>query len=122
MTAQPSHLHLLLAFLEPLLGGTLVLVEPHQRPAGQGLRLVTGKLRVLATAGDRQTFFDRFSEPEPLVEFAHLDQATLRGDAAPLEIHPQRGVERDLKGLILLVTRWVLTSGAFSLLLQTYEY
>jgi hypothetical protein len=39
-----------------------------------------------------------------------------------LEIHPQRGVERDLKGLILLVTRWVLTSGAFSLLLQTYEY
>jgi hypothetical protein len=55
-------------------------------------------------------FFDQFSEPEPLVEFAHQDQAAVRGDARPLEIDPERSVERELKGLILYLTHWVLTS------------
>ncbi len=57
-------------------------------------------------------FFDQFSEPEPLVELAHQDQAAVRGDAGPLEIDPERGLERELKGLILFLTLWVLTSEA----------
>jgi len=33
MTTEPRHLHSLLAFLDPLLGGASLVVESHQRPA-----------------------------------------------------------------------------------------
>src|ERR1035437_9873022 len=35
MTAQPRHLHRLLAFFDPLLRCPTLVVEPHHRPAGQ---------------------------------------------------------------------------------------
>jgi hypothetical protein len=57
---------------------------------------------------------DQFCEPETLVKFAHQDQAAIRRDAAALEIDFERGVEGELKGLILCLTHWVLTSGASS--------
>jgi len=57
-------------------------------------------------------FFNQHSEPKPLVQLAHQDQATVRGDAATLEIDLERGVEGGLKWLILYLTRCVLISGA----------
>jgi hypothetical protein len=38
--------------------------------------------------------FDQFAESEPLVEFAHQDQATVRSDAGALELDLERGVEK----------------------------
>ena len=35
MTTQPGRLHRLLAFLDPLLGGPTLIVEPYHRPARQ---------------------------------------------------------------------------------------
>jgi hypothetical protein len=55
---------------------------------------------------------DQFSEPQSLVEFAHQDQAAVGGDAGTLESDLERGVEGELKGLVLYLTHWVLTSGA----------
>ena len=64
--------------------------------------------RPLPQAGERllddpQVRFDEFSETELLVEFAHQDQATVGSDAGPLEIDFERGVERELKWLILFL-------------------
>src|ERR1039458_2079032 len=56
---------------------------------------------------------DQFAEPEPLVEFTHQDQATFRSDAGALELDLERGVEGELKGPILYLTHWVLTSRTF---------
>jgi hypothetical protein len=47
---------------------------------------------------------DQFAESEPLVEFAHQDQATVRSDAGALELDLERGVEGELKGPILYLT------------------
>ena len=66
--------------------------------------------------------FDQFSEPESLVEFAHQDQAAVGGDAGTLEIDLERGVEGELKGLILYLTHWVLTSGASSSRSHPHKY
>jgi hypothetical protein len=57
-----------------------------------------------------------------LVEFAHQDQAAVGSDAGTLEIDLQRGVERELKGLILLLTHWLYTSKVSSLRLDPHEY
>jgi len=50
---------------------------------------------------------DQFSESESLVEFAHQDQAAVGSDAGTLEIDLERGVEGELKGLILYLTHAV---------------
>ncbi len=65
---------------------------------------------------------DQFTEPEPLVEFAHQDQATVGSDAGTLELDLERGVEGKLKRPILYLTHWVLTSGASSSHSHPYEY
>src|SRR5712692_4198165 len=102
-------------------------------------------LRIFPTAGVRQMLFDQFPEPEWLVEFAHQDQAAVglppRGprrivhseavgrfgrrvgsDAGTLEIDLERGVEGELKGLVLYLTHWALTSGASSSRSHPHEY
>ena len=66
--------------------------------------------------------FDEFSEAEALVEFAHQDQAAVGGDAGTLEIDPERSVEGELKGLVLYLTHWVLTSGAVPSRLHPHEH
>jgi hypothetical protein len=66
--------------------------------------------------------FDQFSEPESLVEFPHQDQAAVGSDAGTLEIDLERGVAGELKGLILYLTPWVLTSGASSSRSHPHEY
>jgi len=66
--------------------------------------------------------FDQCSEPESLVEFAHQDQAAVGGDAGALEIDLESGVEGKLKGLVLYLTPWVLTSGASSSRSHPHEY
>lgn len=58
--------------------------------------------------------FDQCSEPEPLVEFTHQDQAAVGTDAGTWEIDLERSVEEEMKGLILYLTHWVLTSRASS--------
>ena len=41
--------------------------------------------------------FDEFSEAESLVEFAHQNQAVVGGDAGPLKLDLERGIEGELK-------------------------
>jgi len=66
--------------------------------------------------------FHQFPEPESLVEFPHQDQVAVGGDTGTLEIDLERGVKRELKGLILLPTYWVLTSAASSSRSGPHEY
>ena len=66
--------------------------------------------------------FDEFSEAESLAEFPHQNYAAVGGDAGTLEIDLERGVEGELKGLILCLTYWVLTSGASSSRLHPHKY
>jgi hypothetical protein len=65
---------------------------------------------------------DQFAESEPLVEFAHQNQATVRSDAGALELDLERGVEGELKGPILYLTHWVLTSRMFSPRSHPYKH
>jgi hypothetical protein len=51
--------------------------------------------------------FDEFTEAQAFVQLTHQNQATIGGDPRSLEIDLQRGVERELKGLVLFVTHWV---------------
>jgi hypothetical protein len=66
--------------------------------------------------------FDQFSEPESPVEFAPQDQAAIGGDAGTLEIHLERGVAGELKGLTLFLTHGAWTSRASSSRLHPHEY
>jgi hypothetical protein len=66
--------------------------------------------------------FDPFSDPESFVEFAHQNEASIGGDAGPLEFDLESGVEGGLQGLILYLTHWVLISGASSSLSHPHEY
>jgi hypothetical protein len=54
--------------------------------------------------------FDEISQPQPFVQIAHQDQATIGGDPRSLEVHFQGGMEGKLKGLILFLTHWVSLS------------
>jgi len=58
--------------------------------------------------------FDELSEPQSLVQFPDHNQAAIGGDPRSLEIDLERGVERELKGLVLFVTHSVWASGASS--------
>ena len=53
---------------------------------------------------------DEITEAQTFVQLAHQDQATVGSDARTLEIDLQRGVEGELKRLILYLTHWVLIS------------
>jgi hypothetical protein len=66
--------------------------------------------------------FDEFSEAQSLVDFAYQNEAAVGGDAGTLKIDLERGIEGELKGLILYLTHWVLTSGASLSRLQPHEY
>ena len=67
-------------------------------------------------------FFNQLSKPESLVEFAHRNQAGVGSDAGALEIDLERGVKRELEGLILCFTHWVPTSGAPSSYSDPHKY
>src|SRR5260370_26203377 len=69
-----------------------------------------------------QLLLDKFTESQALVQLPHQNQTTVRGDARSLEIHLQRSVERELKGLILFLTHWVLASGACQSCSNPHEY
>ena len=56
-------------------------------------------------------FCDEFAQPQAFIQLSHEQQATIRRYSRSLEIHLQRGVERELKGLVLLFTHWVQASG-----------
>jgi hypothetical protein len=57
---------------------------------------------------------DQFIQTQTFVQLSPQNQATVGGDARPLEIDLQGSVEGELKGLALFLTRRVLTSGASS--------
>jgi hypothetical protein len=57
---------------------------------------------------------DEFTEARPFIQFAHKDESAIRRDPRPLEIDLEGGMEGELKGSVLFITRWVLTSGASS--------
>ena len=92
--------------LEPQAGAEVAV--PRILLSGQPLPQQVGKgeLRILPAAGVRQMLFDQFSEPESLIKLVHQDQAAVRGDAGTLEIDLERGVEGELKGLILYLTHY----------------
>ena len=95
---------------EPL-GIVEVFVSRQAAVDGLPKQISQTKLGILSLGGAGQVLFDQLSEPESLVEFPHHDQAAVRGDAGTLEIDSEGGVEGELKGLILCLTRGVLTSG-----------
>jgi hypothetical protein len=65
---------------------------------------------------------DEFAEAQTLVQLTHQDQAAVGSNAGTLEIDLERGVERELKGLILFLTHWVSSSGTSSLRSNPYEH
>jgi hypothetical protein len=65
------------------------------------------QLRILSTPTVHEVFGDERTQSQPLIQLAHQEQTTVRGDARTLEINFQRRVKRELKGLILLLTHWV---------------
>lgn len=78
-------------------------------------------------------FFDQFFKPEPLIKLAQQNQPAacrrqVRSDlgtpaySSRLEINLEGSVERERKGPILYLTRWVLISGARSSRSQPHEY
>ena len=70
----------------------------------------------------RQVLLDQLPEIQPLVEFAHQDQAAVGSDARTLEIDLEGSVEGELKGLFWTFTHRVSTSGALSSLSYPHEY
>ena len=44
---------------------------------------------------------DQVAQSQPPIQFADEDEAAIGGDPRVLELDPQRGVERQLKGLVL---------------------
>lgn len=59
-----------------------------------------------------QVLRDEVAESQTFVLLAYQNQATIGGDSRSLEIHLQRGIEGELKRLILCLTHWVFTSKA----------
>jgi len=57
---------------------------------------------------------DEGTEAQPLVQFAHENQAAIGGDPGSLELDLHHGVEREREGLVLGFTYWVRTSPASS--------
>jgi hypothetical protein len=57
-------------------------------------------------------FADEFAQPQAFIQLAHHEQATVGRHSRSLQIDFQRGVEGELKRLILLFTHWVQASGA----------
>ena len=68
-----------------------------------------------------QVLCDEGTEAQPLVQFADEDQAAIGGNPGSLELDLQRGVERELKGLVLGFTHWVCTSPAQSSRSNPYQ-
>jgi hypothetical protein len=60
-------------------------------------------------------FFDQLPESEPFVQLADENEPAIRGHTRTLEIDLQRPVERQLKGLALFFTHWVLASSSLSM-------
>jgi len=54
-----------------------------------------------------QVLLDEFAESQTFVQLPHQDQATIGSHSRSLEINLQGSIERELKGLVLLLTQWV---------------
>jgi hypothetical protein len=67
-------------------------------------------------------FPDELVQTQSLIQLANQNQAAIGSHAGALEIDLERGVEGELKGLILCLTHWFLTSGAFSSRSHPHEY
>ena len=67
-------------------------------------------------------FRDEFAQPQAFIQLSHHEQATVGGYSRSLEIDLQRGVERELKGLVLLFTHWVQASGVYFAPSNPHEY
>jgi hypothetical protein len=57
---------------------------------------------------------DQFAALEPLVGFAHQEQADARRNVRTLKTDVETGIEGKLKRPILYLTHWILTSGTSS--------
>jgi len=67
-------------------------------------------------------FPDELFQTQSLIQLANQNQTAIGSHAGTLEIDLERGVEGELKGLILRLTHWVLTSGASSSRSHPHEY
>jgi len=60
-------------------------------------------------------FLEELLQTESLIQLPNQNQATVGSHSRSLEIDLQGSIERELKGLVLFLTHWVCTSGAYSL-------
>jgi hypothetical protein len=65
---------------------------------------------------------DECAQPQTFIQFPHQKQTTVVSDARSLEINFQRGVERELKGLILCFTHWAEASANLVLRPKPHQY
>src|SRR6266699_5381470 len=79
------------------------------------------QLSVLSPPVVHDVFADERTQSQTFIQFPHQQQ-TVGSDARTLEINFQRGVERELKGLILCFTHWVEASANLVLLSKSHEY
>jgi hypothetical protein len=63
-----------------------------------------------------------FSRTARTIQLTHQKQTTVGRDARALEINLQRGVERELKRLILCFTHWIEASTKSELRSKPHEY
>src|SRR5450759_5165166 len=59
---------------------------------------------------------DERTQPQAFIPLAHQQQAAVGSNPRSLEIDSQRGIRRELKRLVLLLTHWVEASAEFVLL------
>jgi hypothetical protein len=69
-----------------------------------------------------QVLVGEFAESLTFVQLPHQNQATIGSHSRSLEINLQGSIERELKGLVLLLTQWVWTSKACRLRLDRHKY
>jgi hypothetical protein len=60
-----------------------------------------------------QVLLDEHAKAQSFVQLPHSDQPAIGSHPRRLEPDPQRPIERQMKRLFLLLTRWVYTSERF---------
>ena len=80
------------------------------------------ELLVQALSGVAQVFLDELVQTQSLIQFANQNQATVGSHSRCLEIDLQGSIKRELKGLVLFLTRWVYTPESSSLRSHPHKY
>jgi hypothetical protein len=88
----------------------IVRVFPFERFAEIQYGIGERQLSVLDASAVHDVFGDERTQSPTLIQLAHQQQTTIGSDARSLEIDSQRGIEGELKGLVLRLTHWIEAS------------